>query len=87
MYVNARCNPSFQLLRITNLSTGTWCLAIPTQGVPLLVLANKQDVPGAAGPAAVSTALGLNSMTSREFTIRGCSAIKDVGIQVSDCVC
>ncbi len=53
------------------------------QGVPLLVLANKQDVPGAASAVDVATALGLSEVKSRAYTIRACSALRNEGVQES----
>ena len=44
--------------------------------VPLLVLANKQDLPEAATAAQVSEKLALSDITDREFYISGCSALK-----------
>jgi hypothetical protein len=42
-------------------------------GLPLLVLANKQDVPGAAAPAVVAERLGLSELR-RPWRVQGCSA-------------
>jgi len=50
------------------------------QGTPLLVFANKQDLPAAATEAAVSEVLGLSSMKNRQWAIYKTSAIKGVGL-------
>lgn len=47
---------------------------------PLVVFANKQDLPGAASEAAVSEALGLTTMKNRQWAIFKTSAIKGVGL-------
>jgi len=46
----------------------------------LLVLANKQDLPGAFTPTQVSEALGLSSLKSRQWQIFKCSATKGEGL-------
>jgi signal recognition particle receptor subunit beta len=46
----------------------------------LLVLANKQDIPGAMSAAEVSEALGLSLLRGRQWTIHRCSAIKGEGL-------
>uniref|UniRef100_A0A7S0S3I3 ADP-ribosylation factor-like protein 6 n=1 Tax=Chlamydomonas leiostraca TaxID=1034604 RepID=A0A7S0S3I3_9CHLO len=51
------------------------------RGRPLLVLANKQDLPHATQPAQVAQLLGLTRITGREYTIRECSALKGTGVQ------
>lgn len=54
------------------------------QGRPLLVLANKQDLPGAAQPAEVAQALGLTrKISGRQYAIRECCALHGQGVQVS----
>jgi hypothetical protein len=51
-------------------------------GVPLLVFANKQDVPGALAPDAVSDALGLaGGERNREWSVRGSCATKGEGLE------
>eukprot|EP01111_Echinosteliopsis_oligospora_P003702 TRINITY_DN1579_c0_g1_i1.p1 TRINITY_DN1579_c0_g1~~TRINITY_DN1579_c0_g1_i1.p1 ORF type:complete len:181 (-),score=36.70 TRINITY_DN1579_c0_g1_i1:74-616(-) len=47
---------------------------------PLVVLANKQDLKGAATEAEVTEALGLSSLKNRQWAIFKTSAIKGVGI-------
>lgn len=48
--------------------------------VTLLVLANKQDLPGAMSAAEVSEALGLTEIRSRQWAIFQTSALKGSGI-------
>lgn len=51
------------------------------RGVPLLVFANKQDVPGALAAAEVSEELGLaGGENARPWSVRGCCAIKGEGL-------
>lgn len=54
------------------------------QGVPLLVLANKQDMIAASNmtsssgsPSAVATKLGLDTIRDRPWHCQGCSAVGD----------
>lgn len=52
------------------------------KGVPLLVFANKQDIPGAMEPGKISEVLGLaGGETERPWSVRGCSATKGEGLQ------
>eukprot|EP00744_Colponema_vietnamica_P005033 GILI01007420.1.p1 GENE.GILI01007420.1~~GILI01007420.1.p1 ORF type:complete len:181 (+),score=25.76 GILI01007420.1:65-607(+) len=53
------------------------------KGVTLLVLANKQDLPGAMTAAEVSEGLGLTSIRNRQWAIFQTSAVKGVGINDS----
>lgn len=46
----------------------------------LLVLANKQDLPGAMSEAEVSAALGLAALRNRQWAIFKTSALKGQGI-------
>eukprot|EP01099_Mayorella_cantabrigiensis_P006131 TRINITY_DN506_c0_g1_i1.p1 TRINITY_DN506_c0_g1~~TRINITY_DN506_c0_g1_i1.p1 ORF type:complete len:181 (-),score=29.23 TRINITY_DN506_c0_g1_i1:165-707(-) len=50
------------------------------KGIPLLVFANKQDLPGSLSEAEVSEKLGLSSLKNRSWTIFKTSAIKGEGI-------
>jgi ADP-ribosylation factor-like protein 1 len=51
-------------------------------GVPLLVFCNKQDLPGAVKPDAISDALGLaGGEKNREWSVRGCCATKGEGLE------
>merc|ERR1712086_201178 len=49
-------------------------------GVPIAVLANKQDVPGAMSPEEVAAELGLPNIMDRPWAIFKTSAIKNEGI-------
>ncbi|KAL6761611.1 ARF-like small GTPase [Haematococcus lacustris] len=53
------------------------------QGRPLLLLANKQDLAGAASPGYLAALLGVSSGScrGREFSVQGCSAIKGEGVE------
>ncbi|CAI5444647.1 unnamed protein product [Caenorhabditis angaria] len=46
----------------------------------LMVLANKQDLPGSLTPGEISTQLGLNTIKNRKYQIQGCCAIKGEGL-------
>ena len=50
------------------------------QGVSLLVLANKQDLPRAMSVPEVVEKLGLNSVRDRQWYIQGCSANSGDGL-------
>ena len=50
------------------------------QTVPLLVFANKQDLPGALTPLEVSEGLGLSSIQERQYAIFQASALAGTGI-------
>ncbi|CAD7956371.1 unnamed protein product [Amoebophrya sp. A120] len=50
------------------------------QGVPLLILANKQDLPQAMNAAEVSEGLGLTEIRSRQWAIFQTSALRGSGI-------
>jgi len=50
--------------------------------VPVLVFANKQDIPGAMKPEEMSDALGLAGVeTNRPWSVRGSSALKGDGLE------
>ncbi|GFH32345.1 uncharacterized protein HaLaN_31552, partial [Haematococcus lacustris] len=53
------------------------------KGRPLLLLANKQDLAGAASPGYLAALLGVSSGScrGREFSVQGCSAIKGEGVE------
>ncbi|XP_007540624.1 ADP-ribosylation factor-like protein 11 isoform X1 [Poecilia latipinna] len=51
------------------------------RGVPLMVLANKKDLPNSMTIREVSNKLNLNSYTDREWEIQACSATKGLGLQ------
>ena len=49
-------------------------------GVPLVVLANKQDLPNAQSPSDIAAKLGLPQMKNRKWFIQGSSAVTGSGI-------
>lgn len=49
-------------------------------GATLLVLANKQDLPGALPPSAIRQALDLDSVRSHHWCIHGCSAVSGLNL-------
>merc|ERR1712130_194026 len=49
-------------------------------GVPLLVFANKQDLPGAMSGEELTRALGLHDILDREWTVRNSCAITGAGL-------
>ena len=49
-------------------------------GVPLVILANKQDLPQAASPADLSVKLGLDKVRNKKWHIQGTSAISGEGV-------
>jgi hypothetical protein len=56
------------------------CCAAP-QGLPLLVFANKMDLPDALQPAELAEQMQLPQMAQRAFHIWGCSALRNEGVQ------
>eukprot|EP01094_Clydonella_sp_ATCC50884_P013359 TRINITY_DN23635_c0_g1_i1.p1 TRINITY_DN23635_c0_g1~~TRINITY_DN23635_c0_g1_i1.p1 ORF type:complete len:182 (+),score=19.25 TRINITY_DN23635_c0_g1_i1:136-681(+) len=50
------------------------------RGVPLLILANKQDLPGALPAEKISEELGLTAIKKRPYQIMKASAIQGVGL-------
>ncbi len=50
------------------------------RGVPVVILANKQDLPGALPTADVSGKLGLNQMTDRHWYIQSTCAVNGDGL-------
>jgi GTPase SAR1 family protein len=46
----------------------------------LLVLANKQDLPGVMSPLEVAEQIGLYALKDREWYIQGCCATSGVGV-------
>ena len=49
-------------------------------GVPLVILANKQDLPQAASPADLSMKLGIDKVRNRKWHIQGTSALLGEGV-------
>ncbi|CAM9598148.1 unnamed protein product [Bubo scandiacus] len=50
-------------------------------GVPVLLLANKQEVPGALAPAELGERLRWGQLAQRRWVLRGCSAHTGQGLQ------
>jgi ADP-ribosylation factor-like protein 3 len=50
-------------------------------GVPLLILANKQDLATALQPDQITVDLGLHEIRNRNWQIQGCSAITKAGLE------
>lgn len=56
--------------------------AADNQGVPVLVLANKQDRPGALSAAEVGKRLAVRELPAATLThVQGCSAVDGLGLQ------
>ncbi|XP_017296420.2 ADP-ribosylation factor-like protein 11 [Kryptolebias marmoratus] len=51
------------------------------EGVPLMVLANKKDLPNSMTIREVSTQLNLPSYKDRRWEIQACSAVQGLGLQ------
>ncbi|XP_037552463.1 ADP-ribosylation factor-like protein 11 isoform X3 [Nematolebias whitei] len=51
------------------------------QGVPLMVLANKKDLPNSKTIREISTQLDLPSFSDRLWEIQACSAVQGLGLQ------
>ena len=50
------------------------------KGVPVVVLANKQDMPKAQSPSDVATNLGLSDVRDRKWHVQGTCAISGEGV-------
>ena len=50
-------------------------------GASLLVLANKQDLPGALDRARIEEVLALPELEGRAWRVQGCSAVDGTGLQ------
>ncbi|XP_071661567.1 ADP-ribosylation factor-like protein 11 [Patagioenas fasciata] len=50
-------------------------------GVPVLLLANKQEVPGALAPAKLGERLQQGQLAGHRWVLRGCSACTGQGLQ------
>lgn len=58
------------------------CRAPENQGVPVLVLANKQDLPQAVSELEVEKSLGLHELSNATpYHTQGCSAVDGQGLQ------
>ncbi|XP_023656489.1 ADP-ribosylation factor-like protein 11 [Paramormyrops kingsleyae] len=51
------------------------------KGIPLIVLANKCDLPNIMNLSEVATTLGLNNSTDRDWVIQPCSGLNGQGLQ------
>ena len=49
-------------------------------GVPLVILANKQDMPNACNPSEVAEKLGLTTVKNRKWYVHGTSALSGEGV-------
>jgi ADP-ribosylation factor-like protein 3 len=49
-------------------------------GLPLLILANKQDLATASPPDQITINLGLHEIRNRNWQIQGCSALSKAGL-------
>ncbi len=49
-------------------------------GVPVVVMANKQDMPNACSPSDVAERLGLNQVRNRKWYVHGTSALSGEGV-------
>ena len=49
-------------------------------GVPVVVMANKQDLPQAATPSDVAMRLGLDKLRNRKWHVQGTSALSGDGV-------
>lgn len=52
-------------------------------GASLLVLANKQDLPGALSDAAIAEALDLGSIKNRHWSVQSTSAVTGAGLEAA----
>ncbi|NXK09142.1 ARL11 protein, partial [Herpetotheres cachinnans] len=50
-------------------------------GIPVLLLANKQELPGALAPAELGERLRQGRLAGRRWVLRGCSAYTGQGLQ------
>jgi ADP-ribosylation factor-like protein 1 len=53
------------------------------EGVPLLVMANKQDMPDAASEKEITEILGLSRIKERSWALFKCSALSGAGLNES----
>jgi len=49
-------------------------------GVPVLIYANKQDLPGALSPSEIIDKMGLKQIKGRDWTVQGASAVEGKGL-------
>jgi len=50
------------------------------KNAPLLIFANKQDLPGAFSPSEIIEKMNLNSIKNRRWIVQGCSATEGRGL-------
>jgi GTPase SAR1 family protein len=50
------------------------------RGVPVLIYANKQDMPATTNPQVLSQKLGLDMIRDRPWFCQGCSATSGMGL-------
>ncbi|KAM3921133.1 uncharacterized protein RB166_010558 [Leptodactylus fuscus] len=50
------------------------------RGVPIVVMANKQDLPGAKNPMELAETLGLMKMKAHQWHVQGCCAANGDGL-------
>ncbi|KAL3873468.1 hypothetical protein ACJMK2_036581 [Sinanodonta woodiana] len=50
------------------------------QGIPIVVIANKQDMPGAMDPKYIAEFFKLKAQTDRDWCVRGSSALTGNGV-------
>ena len=50
------------------------------RGVPVVIFANKQDLPGALPPSEVANKLGMNQVRGRDWYVQGTCAVSGDGI-------
>ncbi|KAL8176096.1 UNVERIFIED_CONTAM: hypothetical protein K2H54_021544 [Gekko kuhli] len=56
------------------------CYASQLDGVPLVLLANKQDLPGACPPQQMAKEMGLRKLRGNPLHVQGCCAVSGEGI-------
>lgn len=58
------------------------------KNVPILVLANKQDLPNAMKSSEVAELIGLVKLKDRDWQIQACSALEGTGLtEAIDWIC
>ncbi len=51
------------------------------KGVPVLILANKQDLPGAMNEQEIYSGLGLSNIKNRQWSLYKISAMQGTGLE------
>lgn len=77
------CSVCGTALRTVSLKTelSHRCCFAALQGLPLLVFANKMDLPDALQPAELAEQMQLPQVAQRAFHITSCSALRNEGVQ------